>query len=54
MTPAAGDVAYGFGIADGIHHEGAVVWTIDTLRFGLQEENVFFADVVMLPPIPEP
>ena len=37
-----------------IHHEGAVVWTIDTLRFGLQEENVFFADVVMLPPIPEP
>ena len=34
-----------------IHHEGAVVWTIDALRFGLAEESTFFADVVLLPPL---
>lgn len=37
-----------------IHHEGDVVWTIDTLRFGLQERSVFIADVVLLPSLPTP
>jgi len=34
-----------------IHHEGEVVWTIDAMRFGLAARPVFFADVVMLPPL---
>jgi hypothetical protein len=40
------------GVLD-IHHEGDVVWSIDSLRFGLQDRRVFFEDVVMLPLLPE-
>jgi hypothetical protein len=35
-----------------IQHEGAVVWTIDGLRFGLAERAVFFQDVALLAPLP--
>jgi len=30
------------------YHQGEVVWSIDTLRFGLQERRVYFADVILL------
>ena len=40
------------GVID-VHHEGEVVWRIEQLRFGLQQRNVFFEDVVMIPLLPE-
>ena len=30
------------------YHQGEVVWSIDRLKFGLQERQVYFADVVLL------
>ena len=50
-SEVAGDGSW-HGVLD-IHHEGEVVWQIDSLRFGLQDRRVFFEDVVMLPLLPE-
>jgi hypothetical protein len=30
------------------YHQGQVVWSIDKLKFGLQERRVYFADVILL------
>jgi len=30
------------------YHQGQVVWSIDRLKFGLQERQVYFADVILL------
>jgi hypothetical protein len=30
------------------YHQGEVVWSIDRLKFGLQERQVYFADVILL------
>ena len=30
------------------YHQGEVVWSIDRLKFGMQERQVYFADVVLL------
>ncbi len=35
------------------YHQGAVVWSIDKLKFGLQERRVYFADVILLSQQPE-
>ncbi len=35
------------------YHQGELVWSIDTLRFGLQDRRVFMADVILLSQRPE-
>lgn len=51
LTMAIRDDSWGEAID--VHHRGERVWSIDALRFGLQERPVWLRDVILLQPRPE-